>query len=336
MSEGTPPPPPPEDPYGAGGGQPPPPPPPPPGGQPPAGPPPGQTPGGPPPGYGAPPPGGPPPGQPGGYGAPPPPPPGGQPPGQPGGYGAPPPPPGTGFNDPNARPYSPTDAVGYGWNKFKANPAPLLVGTLILLLVAGAISAISQIAANAVLISDPSTTFNSETGQLEVDGGSGFFASILVSSLVSLVGGIVAQVIVAGLIKGALDTTDGRQVSVGGMFEGWDKGKVLVAAIIVSVATSIGTLLCYFPGLIIGFLFSYTMFFVVDRNLAPIDAIKASVSFVTSNLGPTILYYLLGVLVVIAGALLCGVGLLAAVPIAILGAAYTYRRLNGQQVSPAV
>ncbi len=254
----------------------------------------------------------------------------------PGGYGAPPPPPGTGFNDPNARPYSPTDAVAYGWNKFKANPAPLLVGTLILLLVAGAISVVANIIASAIFVSDPSATINPDTGQLEVTGGGGFIASILVSTLISLVAGIVAQIIAAGLVKGALDTTDGRQVSLGTMFEGWDKGKVAVAAVLVSVATSIGTLLCYFPGLVVGFLFSYTMFFVVDRDLSPVDAIKASVSFVTSNLGPTLLFYLLGVLVVLAGAILCGVGLLAAIPIAVIGAAFTYRRLNNQMVSPAV
>jgi uncharacterized membrane protein len=304
MSEGTPPPPPPENPYGAGAGQPPPPPP----GQPPTGP--------------------------GGYGgsAPPPPPPTG-----PGGDGAPapppPPPPGTGFGDPNA--YSPTDAVAYGWNKFKANPGPLLVGTLILLVIAGTISFVSNLIATGIFVSDPTTTVNDD-GTIDFNGGSGFFASILVSMVISLIVGLIAQIIVAGLVKGALDTVDGKPVSLGAMFEGWDKGSVLIAALIVSVATAIGTLLCYLPGLVVGFLTSYTMFFVVDRNMAPMDAVKASVSFVTGNLGQTLVYYLLAFLVVIAGAILCGVGLLAAIPIAIIGAAYTFRRLHGQQVSPAV
>ena len=39
--------------------------------------------------------------------------------------------------------------------------------------------------------------------------------------------------------------------------------------------------------------------------MEPVEAIKASYSFVTGNLGPTVLYYLLGLLVVIAGAILC-------------------------------
>ncbi len=262
--------------------------------------------------------------QPTGWGAPPPPP------GQGGGY-PPPPPPGTGVGGPG--PYSPTDAVAYGWNKFRANPAPLLLGTLILLVVSGLVSYVTNLIAAGIFVDESSTTINSD-GTIEIDGGSGLFARLLVSMVVSLIVGLISQIIVAGLVKGALDTADGKPVSLGGMFEGWDKGKVIIAALIVSVATAIGTVLCYLPGLVVGFLLSYTIFFVVDRNMEPVEAIKASFSFVTANLGPTILYYLLGILVVIAGALLCGVGLLAAVPIAVLGAAYTFRRLQGQRSRP--
>ena len=296
MSDGTPPPPPPENPYG-GSGQTPPPPPPPPGGQPPS--------------Y---PPSSPPPGSPGGYGGPPPP-------GSPvGGAGA----------------YSAPDAISYGWKKFKANPGPLLIGALILMAVSVLISVIANLIASAMFVSDPSTMIDSETGAVTFSGGSGFFAGILVSMVVSLFVGLIAQILVAALIKGALDTVDGKPVSLGGMFEGWDKGAVLVAAIIVSVATAIGMVLCYLPGLVVGFVTSYTMFFIVDRQMSPVEAIKASISFTTGNLGATLLYYVLGVLVAIAGAIVCGVGLLVAIPVVLIGAAYTFRMLHHQQVTPAV
>ncbi len=270
---------------------------------------------------------------------PPPPPPGGQPPaypppGDPGGYGGPPPPPGAPVGGPGA--YSAPDAISYGWSKFKANPGPLVLMALILMAVVVTVSIVTNLIAASIFVSDPSTAIDPDTGQVTLSGGSGFFASILVSMAVSLVVGLLAQILIAALIKGALDTVDGKAVSLGAMFEGWDKGAVLVAAIIVSVATAIGTLLCYLPGLVVGFLLSYTMFFVVDKQMAPVDAIKASVSFVTGNLGATLLYYVLGVLVVIAGAIVCGVGLLVAVPIVVVGAAYTFRKLQGEQVSPAV
>ncbi|MEO5651397.1 MAG: hypothetical protein ABIN79_09515 [Marmoricola sp.] len=269
---------------------------------------------------------------------PPPPPPPGQPPayppaGQPGGYGAPPP---SGVPLGGSGAYNAPDAISYGWKKFKANPTPMVLGALILLGVVIAVSLVASGIASALFVSDPSAVMDPETGRITVSGGGGFFAGILVNMVVSLFVGLLGQILVAALIKGALDTVDGKAVSLGGMFEGWDKGAVLVAALIVAVATAIGTLLCYLPGLVVGFLTSYTMFFVVDKKMAPVEAIKASVSFVTGNLGATLLYYVLGALVVIAGAIACGVGLLVALPVAIIGAAYTFRMLHNEQVTPAV
>ncbi len=232
--------------------------------------------------------------------------------------------------------YSAPDAISYGWKKFKANPGPLVLGALILMAVVIAISILASAIASAMFVSDPSTMINSETGQVTFSGGSGFFAGILVNMLVSLFVGLLAQIIVAALVRGALDTVDGKPVSLGGMFAGWDKGAVLIAALIVAVATAIGTLLCYLPGLVVGFLTSYTMFFIVDKQMSPVDAIKASISFTTGNLGATLLYYVLGVLVAIAGAIACGVGLLVAIPVVLIGAAYTFRTLHHEPVTPAV
>jgi uncharacterized membrane protein len=200
--------------------------------------------------------------------------------------------------------------------------------------VAGAVSLVANLAFGALFLDDPTSSFDPDTGDFAFDTGSSLAARWLVSGLVTLVAGLVAQLFIAALVKGALDTVDGRPVAVGAMFAGWDKGKVVVAALIVAVATAIGTALCYLPGLIVGFFTAYTMFFVVDRDLPPWEAVKASVSFVGANLGPTLVYYLLAVLVVFAGAILCGVGLLVAIPIAVIGTAYTYRRLHGQQVAP--
>jgi len=72
----------------------------------------------------------------------------------------------------------------------------------------------------------------------------------------------------------------------------------------------------------------------VDKDMEPMDAIKASFSLTTSKLGETILFYLLGIVVIIVGAILCLVGLLAAVPVVLAGAAYTFRVLNDEPVSP--
>jgi uncharacterized membrane protein len=132
----------------------------------------------------------------------------------------------------------------------------------------------------------------------------------------------------------ALDVTDGKETSTGAVFAWAAKPKVVVAALLVAVATFVGTLLCYLPGLVVAYLLTFTMFFVVDRDLEPMAAIRESVRFTTSHFGETVLFYLLGIVVLVVGAVLCGIGLLAAVPVVLLGAAYTYRRLHGQPVAP--
>ncbi len=251
--------------------------------------------------YGAPPPGGPPP-----------PPPGG-------GYAAAPPPP-PGSSDPNARPYSAPDSIGYGWTKFFANPTPLLLGTLIVVAVSVVVGVVASLFASALL-----------GGPLQ----RGLVEEFLYNLVVSLLVGIVGQILYAGLIKGSLAQVDGRPIPLGQMWSGLNYADIAVAGILVSVLTSIGTALCVLPGLVVGYLAMFTMYFVVDRGMAPVEAIKASFSFVSSNVGDTLVYYILVILVVIAGAILCGVGLLAALPIALLAGGYTFRRLHQQPVSPA-
>ncbi|WP_030483660.1 hypothetical protein [Nocardioides aequoreus] len=283
MTDGQNPPPQDPPPEGTGGGQPP---------------PPESSP------YGAAAPGGPPP--------PPPPPPEG-------GYAAAPPPP-PGSTDPNARPYSAPDSIGYGWSSFFANPTPLLLGALIVVAVSLVVGIVASLFASALF-----------GGPLERGLVEGFLYNLVVSLLV----GIVGQILYAGLIKGSLAQVDGRPISVGQMWSGLKYADIAVAGILVSVMTSIGTALCVLPGLVVGYLAMFTLYFVVDQGMAPVEAIKASFSFVTSNLGDTLVYYVLVILVVIAGAILCGVGLLAALPIALLAGGYTFRRLHQQPVAPA-
>ena len=139
----------------------------------------------------------------------------------------------------------------------------------------------------------------------------------------------------AGLIKNALNVADGRPASINQVFTWAFKPQVIGTAALIALITFVGTLLCYLPGLIAAFLLNWSMFYVVDKNLSPVDAIKASFSFTTGHLGATLVFYLLGVVAFIVGALLCLVGLLVAAPVVLIGAAYTFRRLLDEPVTPA-
>jgi uncharacterized membrane protein len=249
-------------------------------------------------------------------------------PGQGGGYGAPPP--AGQYGQPVPAGYSPTGAISFGWDRFKASPATLLipmivawVGLIVIVLLVEFLLVVPLSDTH-----DCTKTINGIT--LQTQCGPSFFTRLLAGALASTIILLVFQFLAAGLYRGALRVHDGQDFGLGQLFEGWDKGQVAIAAILIAVATGIGTLLCYIPGLIVGFLAQFTLLFIVDKQMHAIDAIKASIKLVVDNLGNTILFYLLALVVVLVGACLCGVGLLVAYPVVLVAYAYTYRRLQGQ------
>jgi uncharacterized membrane protein len=250
-----------------------------------------------------------------------------------GGYGAPPP--ASPYGTPQPDGYSPTDAIGFGWKKFTASPATLLVPMIVAFVGLVVVVVIVQFALFSTALGTHDCTRTVLGRQYAAQCGPGLFTRLLVTALGSAIILLIFQFLAAGLYRGALRVTDGHSFSIGELFEGWDKTQVAIAAILIAIATGIGTLLCYVPGLIVGFLTQFTLLFIVDKQMAAVDAIKASIKLVTDNLGNTILFYLLGLVVTVIGACLCGVGLLVAYPVVLVGYAYTYRRLQGQPVSPA-
>jgi len=263
----------------------------------------------------------------------PPPPP---PPPPPPGYGTPPPPP-PGYAAPpgGGGAYSAPNAISYGWAKFTKAPTQLLVPVLVVVVITIAVAVIVQLLLAATLLATEYCTRVILGPEVPSQCGPGFFTSLLGSAIGGFFISLVAGALGAGLVKAALEAVDGRSLALGDVL-GWaTKPNVITTAAIVAGLTFVGTLLCYVPGVIVGFLTVFSMFFVVDKNMAPMDAIKASFEFTTSHLGETVVFYLLGIVCFIVGAILCGVGLLAAIPVVLLGAAYTFRTLHGEPVAPA-
>ncbi|CAN3130405.1 hypothetical protein ACNUDN_20965 [Mycobacterium sp. smrl_JER01] len=311
-------------------------------------------------GYPPPPPGGyPPPPPPGGYQPPPPPPGGGYgppsggfpPPQDAGGYPPPPPPgmPAGGFGPPQGGfppppsgyppvggppAFSVGTAFGWAWNKFSKNAVPLIVASLVFGIVIIALQAIVNIV--QALVSPGDTSYIAD------DSGFSFTYSAtgVAGTIVAIVGWflslLVSAAIQSAFLGGIFDIANGQQVSVGSFFRPRNVGNVVIAGLIVGVITTIGFILCIVPGLIASILLMFTTIAVLDRNLSPIDAIKSSFETAKNNIGPVLLVWLVSVAVVLVGALLCGVGLLVAIPVAALLLVFTYRTLNGGFVAPAV
>lgn len=225
-------------------------------------------------------------------------------------------------------PYKATEAIGYGWRKFKESPSTLLVPMIVVLVVLVIVGLFFQfVVAGGFFGSKSCNTAVNAAGQVSASCGQSFWRQLLGAGLGATLLTLFAQVMLAGIYRGALRVMDGEGFSLGQLFEGYNKLQVVLAAIFISVATGIATVLCFLPGILIAFLTSYTLFFIVDQQLEAAEAIAASVKMVWHNFGHTLMFFILAAVVVIIGALLCGIGLLVAVPVVVIGAAYTYRKL---------
>jgi uncharacterized membrane protein len=177
----------------------------------------------------------------------------------------------------------------------------------------------------------PTAEIDPTTGRIE--GGGLFGASMIVSLLFSALTIAVQLVVQSGIIKGSLGLTRGQPISFGGAFAGINWGNVILTALLTAAATFVGLVLCILPGLVVLFLTSYALFFVVDRDMGAVDAIKASIHLTTHNIGTLLLFFLASLAVEIIGACLCGVGLLVAIPLVVIAQAYTFRTLTGDPVT---
>ena len=109
---------------------------------------------------------------------------------------------------------------------------------------------------------------------------------------------------------------------------------VVITAILVALATTLLSLLCLIPGIIFGFLAQFAVHFVVDRSQSPIAAVKSSITTSRSDVGGTLLSWLVQYAAMLIGEALCLIGLFVAFPVALLLQTYTYRKLSGGVIAP--
>lgn len=264
-----------------------------------------------------------------------PPPPAGQYPPPPGGQYPPPPagqypPPGGGY--PAAVQPSPVgEAMSYGWGKFTTNGGVFVAAALIWVVVA------------AVAVSLVGLVFGGLAGVTDPDGDGSGLAGVGFSFgwiVVNAVFWLAAYLVQAAFVRVSLHLTYGRPARLGDFFSFERSGPVVLTALLLAGVNLVVSLVSWFPLVgwllpaVVNFLLLFTLWFVIDKDLSPVDALRSSVQLVTANLGTTILFYLLGFLILAAGAALCGVGLLIALPVVLVATSYLYRRLLGEPIAP--
>ena len=155
----------------------------------------------------------------------------------------------------------------------------------------------------------------------------------LVQGTSGLVGLIVNSYLLGGILSFALKVARGQPVAFGDVFSGGRYfGKMLVAQLCAAIAVGLGFVLCVIPGYIVLYGICLYGFLIVDQDLGGVDALKKSWEMTKGHRVNIFVLHLLALVVVIAGGLACGIGvLLGSIPILVIAGAFMYLRIKGEQ-----
>jgi uncharacterized membrane protein len=197
------------------------------------------------------------------------------------------------------------DAISYGWNAYWKNVGPLLIITIVI------------VAVHLVL-----SILGSVTG------------SIALQLIFTLIGWIVGFILAMGLIRCTLAVVKGQTPEVSMLFETPGLGSYIVASILFGLMLFVGFILCIIPGIIVGIVFMFYGYLIVENpTLGPTDAQKRASELTKGRIGELFVFGLALFGINLIGAILCGIGLLFTYGITAVAVAYAYRTLNGEPVA---
>lgn len=101
----------------------------------------------------------------------------------------------------------------------------------------------------------------------------------------------------------------------------------LVGSILYGLIVAIGLVLLILPGIIFAVRMQLWSYFIVDKHVGPLAALKGSWKMTKGSVINLLLFDILIGLVTLVGAILLGLGLLVAVPVTSVATAWIYRKL---------
>ncbi|MFI6311716.1 hypothetical protein ACIBEK_16560 [Nocardia fusca] len=199
-------------------------------------------------------------------------------------------------------------ALSYGLEKFKLNPGPWVaatsLGLIIYLLVCLVVRVVEPRSALGLFV---------------------IFAAVMAG----------LWLLQAAMVRGALYETDGYRPGFGSYFYLGSMANAFLTALLAFLATTLASALCLLPGIAVGIGCMFSLHFAIEQGQSPVEAIKSSFLLVLRDPVRVLLLVLTVVVVTALGLLACGLGLLAAGPVATIAVTYAYRTLTGGPVSPA-
>ena len=160
----------------------------------------------------------------------------------------------------------------------------------------------------------------------------GMFA--VLTLIVAVIGSVVPVVLTGPMAVGfhiaVLRKQRTGKLELEDCFKGFDYFvPSLVASLLISIFVTLGTLACIVPGLILHAMYLFTYLFILDKRLDFWPAMQASANLAKTDLVAFSMFALALIGLNLAGALLCGVGLLITLPISVAAVTAAYRDLVG-------
>lgn len=229
-------------------------------------------------------------------------------------------------------PFDLGNAVSWAWRKFRANATTLVLNTLVLFAVGILVYVVAFFVARGVVPDGRFLVeFDPETGAARDLGA--YFARMGVMYLTAIVLLIPVSVLSAGFIKTGLRIADGESPRFADMFRVKNAPRIMLTAVLLSLGALVGLTLCYLPGLAFAVFATFTIPVLLDRDLGPLESIKASFGLVKRNFGNVLLIVLVGGALGAAGTFACLVGILVAAPVVMLLQIYAFRFFSGGPIA---
>jgi uncharacterized membrane protein len=211
------------------------------------------------------------------------------------------------------QPWEIGEVISLAFDAFKGNWVALVFAQLL----AGVLIMIPAIVPGILLV----------TGA--VDPNSAAYYAIYSASMVAIL--TLEAFLYVGLFRIALGAARGQRPELGLLFSGGDRFLAMLGVFwLVFLAIALGYALLVVPGIILGLGLFMSFMFVVDQNLGPIDALKASWAATRGHKMHLFLFGLVALAMVLGGYIACFVGVLAVIPILSVAHAIIYLRLSGR------
>lgn len=160
--------------------------------------------------------------------------------------------------------------------------------------------------------------------------------TLLDNVVLGLLGAVVSSPILGGFALMTLRRARGEPIDAGMIFRGTAFATRFLTYGLITTALSALTFVL--PPLVgnllwlgVGVLLTFTSYFIVDRDMGAGQAVTASLRMVAANLGPLLLWLLLGVALSVAAVLTLGIALIWVLPFLAVSNAMLYLHALGDE-----